>query len=1807
MAGDDNYNAVSSSATTVTFARVAITVTADAKSKQYGATDPALTHVITSGSLVIGDSLTGSLDRVGGESVNTYAIGQGTLANSNYTITYVGADLTITQRPITVTATATTKQYGATDPTFEYSVTTGSLVDQDALTGSLSRTSGSNVGSYTLTIGTLANANYAITFVPANLTITQRPITITATAATKEYGAADPALTHSVTTGSLVVGDSLTGTLSRVSGENVGTYAILRGTVDNTNYDITYAGALLTVTQRPITVTADAQTKEYGANDPQLTYAITTGSLSGSDTFSGTLSRAGGELVGTYAISQGTLANTNYDITYAGADLTVTQRQVTVTADSKSKEYGSGDPQLTYALTTGSLISGDVLSGSLTRVTGENVGDYAINQGNLANSNYNITYVGANLSVTERPITVTAAAATKEYGATDPAFNYALTSGTLVGSDVLAGELGRASGANVGSYAMTIGTLANTNYAITLVPANLTITQRPITVTAADKTKVFGSTDPSLTYSVTSGSLVGSDSFGGALSRTSGETVGTYSITQGSLDNSNYDITFVDGELTVSQATQNALSVTTSQVVYGTSVVLGSTGGSGTGDVTYAVTSAGTAGCSISSDTLTATGDVGSTCTVTATKAQSTNYSVASSSAQTITVIDRAITVTATAVSKTYGDTDPTLEYTITSGALVAGDELIGSLDRVSGEDVGTRAINQGTLANANYAITFVAANLTIDPRPITVTATNRVKTFGDADPSLAYTITSGSLVGSDAFTGAISRNSGENIGSYVIGQGTLAHSNYAITFNDGSFDINGANQSGFTLSATDTSVIFQDTTTLSVSGGNGNGAVTYEVTDGTGGCTIAGSTLTAVSAGTCVVTAEKEAEGNYNAATSNSITITVTRRAQAIVFAQPLDRNFSTTSFDLAPSVDSGRTPTLASQTTNVCTVSGMTVTMVNSGTCTLVASIDGTTNYSPATDVTQSLEISTVVPYAPILESLTASDGAISVSFTLGNSGGSTLLNHEYSLDDGVTWNPWPTGSITSPLNISNLTNGVQYEVKVRAINIIGAGAESNMLAVTPVAPIIVVAAPVATDESTTTVVSSTTTVSVVTTVTRNRQGRGSTTTIARRAVTTTVASRNGELTTTTTILLTTTTSSSTSTTATPTTSVERLTGAAERVTTTTVQTATSIFQSFAPTVTVANVADTIPARLSPTEAASVVDGRAMEVLITEVEKQQVLATFGESSMKLASIGESGAMEPLLANGSVAFTRGSTIRVDGSGMLAGSQVAVWMYSTPMQLGTVDVKADGSFAEVLSIPGNVELGGHKIQFVGSKTDGKEFQFAVGVTVVDETALIMNRAGAMTVAQASSLADANVVTVSTLSRDDASKMMLWFLVVLIMVAGLIAAKPKRMGLVVSRVERFEIATPWLSGFTIPRLLMVLVGSLAGFGAANSTYFDVSSPSALWVAIIVALGVLDVVAGGVAGAVFLASVAASGSIHSMTDLRIAMLVAMLSVLPTTIARSIRPSGAHKLVTAGVSMVMHTVVVVALLSLFAPISGMSYVIEQSIVEIAWVTIIAVAGRKALLSVTGSTDDHRATEVPALRLISAVLVGVLVFSSPVTTVWTMTAWAVLVGVVVLGLRIRAGLRAPSASRVFVGSIAAGLILVVSATGALIPGDRSTEITGATSILPIGDMKVIGQLDVSIDGYPRTFVAINTGVGEITFINGAVGQSITIDSHTTDGDRIPLSDTNRLQLVRGQGITINANGYAANHMMNAWLFSDPVQLGNAATNDKGVLKSKFVVPPGPHDGEHTLQLRMVDAEGRIVSVGIPVLLLSQVPNGAA
>ncbi len=340
-----------------------VTVTADAKIKVYGDPDPALTYQITTGSLAFSDAFSGALSRAPGESVaaGPYAITQGTLAlSSDYLLTFVGADLSITPRPVTVTADAKTKVYGNADPALTYQLTSGTLVGADAFTGALARAAGEDVGTHAIQQGTLAvSANYAITFVGADLTITTRPVEVTADAKTKVYGDADPALTYQITSGTLAFSDGFSGALNRTTGESVagGPYAITQGTLTlGTNYALTFVGAALTVTPRPVTATADAKSKVYGDADPALTYQITAGSLAFSDAFAGALARTAGESVtgSPYAITQGTLALTaDYTLTFSGADLTITPRPVTVTADAQAKVYGDADPTLTYQITSG--------------------------------------------------------------------------------------------------------------------------------------------------------------------------------------------------------------------------------------------------------------------------------------------------------------------------------------------------------------------------------------------------------------------------------------------------------------------------------------------------------------------------------------------------------------------------------------------------------------------------------------------------------------------------------------------------------------------------------------------------------------------------------------------------------------------------------------------------------------------------------------------------------------------------------------------------------------------------------------------------------------------------------------------------------------------------------------------------------------------------------------------------------------------------------------------------------------------------------------------------------------------------------------------------------------------------------------------------------------------------------------------------------------------------------------------------------------------------------------------------------------
>ena len=748
-----------------------ITVTADAKTKVYGQADPALTYSTPAGALVGSDALTGSLGRTAGSNVGTYAITQGSVGGSNYDITFAGANLTVTAKPITVTADATSKVYGSVDPTLTYTTPAGALVGNDELNGSLSRTEGNNVGTYAITRGSLGGSNYDITYAGANLTITAKPITVTAADETRVYGDADPALSYSVPAGALETGDAFTGSLVRAAGSNVGTYAITKGSLTaGGNYTVTVLPATLTVTAKPVTVTADAKSKVYGAADPTLTYVA--GALVGDDTFSGTLVRAAGKNVGTYAIGLGSLsAGTNYDLTFVGANLTIGVKTVNVTAAAKTKVYGQADPALTY--TAGALESGDSFTGSLARAAGTDVGSYAIGVGTLsAGSNYDLNFTGANLTVTAKPITVTAAAKTKVYGSADPVLTY--TAGALESGDRFSGSLSRAAGTAVGTYAINQGDLtAGSNYDISFIGADLTVTAKPITVTAADTTKVYGQDDPALTYTVPAGALEAGDSFSGSLSRAPGSDVGAYAITQSGLTaGTNYTLTVVPAALTI---TAKAITIT---AVDKTKVY---------GEQDPALTYTVPAGALVGNDAFTGSlsrasgSDVGTYAITRSGLTAGTNYTLTVVPA-VLTITAKAITVTAQDKTKVYGEVDPALTYTVPTGALVGTDALTGALSRVDGSAVGTYAISKGSLtAGGNYTLTVEPAELTITAKAITVTAAGKTKVYGQADPALTYTASG--LETGDSFTGSLARAAGNDVGTYAITKGDLsAGSNYTST-----------------------------------------------------------------------------------------------------------------------------------------------------------------------------------------------------------------------------------------------------------------------------------------------------------------------------------------------------------------------------------------------------------------------------------------------------------------------------------------------------------------------------------------------------------------------------------------------------------------------------------------------------------------------------------------------------------------------------------------------------------------------------------------------------------------------------------------------------------------------------------------------------------------------------------------------------------------------------------------------------------------------------------------------------------------
>jgi len=201
-----------------------ITIMATAKTKVYGDADPVLNAQITAGVIQATDVVSGSMSRVAGEPAGVYAINKGSYTyGSNYTETFVSANLTIAKRALTITADPKTKTYGDIDSPLTAQITSGLIITGDVANGLLNRTVGETPGTYTINKGTYSyGSNYEEIFVSDNFTIIKRSQTISFDALpSKTYLDPDFNLTATASSGLPVVYASSNTAVAKIFGNTV--------------------------------------------------------------------------------------------------------------------------------------------------------------------------------------------------------------------------------------------------------------------------------------------------------------------------------------------------------------------------------------------------------------------------------------------------------------------------------------------------------------------------------------------------------------------------------------------------------------------------------------------------------------------------------------------------------------------------------------------------------------------------------------------------------------------------------------------------------------------------------------------------------------------------------------------------------------------------------------------------------------------------------------------------------------------------------------------------------------------------------------------------------------------------------------------------------------------------------------------------------------------------------------------------------------------------------------------------------------------------------------------------------------------------------------------------------------------------------------------------------------------------------------------------------------------------------------------------------------------------------------------------
>ena len=523
---------------TLSVTAAALSVTANAASRNYGVANP--TFSATYSGFVNGDTSsnlttapTFATTATTASAVGSYTITPSGAVDSNYSFTYHTGTLTVNTAPLTVTANSTSKTYGSTASFASTAFTTSGLVNSDTVTGVTETSTGSGatsvVGSYNIVPSAATGtglSNYAITYANGSLTVNTAPLTVTANSTSKTYGSTASFASTAFTTSGLVNSDTVTGVTETSTGSGatsvVGSYNIVPSAATGTglsNYAITYANGSLTVNTAPLTVTANSTSKTYGSTASFASTAFTTSGLVNSDTVTGVTETSTGSgatsVVGSYNIVPSTATGTglsNYAITYANGSLTVNALQLTVagiTAANKAYDGILPTSIISYGTTLSSVVAGDTgnvtVSGNAAFATSGvgngktvNITGLALSGTKAGNYSLSSTTATASANITAVPLTITANNQTMSAGGALPGLTASYSgfvNGETSASLTTLPTLSAAGYSSAGSYPITASGAVDPNYAISYVSGTLTVSG----ATASQTTSIFSSIQQSNT------------------------------------------------------------------------------------------------------------------------------------------------------------------------------------------------------------------------------------------------------------------------------------------------------------------------------------------------------------------------------------------------------------------------------------------------------------------------------------------------------------------------------------------------------------------------------------------------------------------------------------------------------------------------------------------------------------------------------------------------------------------------------------------------------------------------------------------------------------------------------------------------------------------------------------------------------------------------------------------------------------------------------------------------------------------------------------------------------------------------------------------------------------------------------------------------------------------------------------------------------------------------------------------------------------------------------------------------------------